>query len=460
MKIAVFGLGYVGSVSTACLAAAGHTIIGVDPDPHKLSLIGQGRSPVTEPGLDELIAAALARGGLTITAEPEQALAEADVSLVCVGTPSRRNGSLDTSHLERVVHSIGSILAASNRYHVVAIRSTLLPGVLGSTLAPILERTSGRRVGDDLGVCVNPEFLREGSAIHDFEHPPFTVIGAADPKAGDVLAGVYAHLRAPIHRVRPDEASMIKYACNGFHAMKVAFANEIGSVCERLAVDGQRVMRVFCEDRELNISPRYLRPGFAFGGSCLPKDLRAVTHLARDLDVVAPLLSSVVPSNDAHIQRVVDTILETRKRRVALLGLSFKAGSDDLRESPFVRLAEALLGKGIHLRVHDPDVALGTLFGRNRMYIEEHLPHVWQVAAATIEQATDDADIIVVNKRIPGVERIGASRRDGQIVIDLVGIDELDPAVRPWGTRPADGTVTPQVQGHRHVYASKIASDT
>ena len=432
MRIAVFGLGYVGSVSAACLAAAGHHITGVDPDPHKLSLIRQGRSPVTEPGLDDLLAQALDRGSVTVTDDPEAAVAGAEVSLVCVGTPSRRNGSLETMDLERVLQSIGPILARTASYHVVAIRSTLLPGVLESTLIPLLERASGRRAGGEFGVCVNPEFLREGSAIRDFDHPPFTIVGTTDPKAGDVLAGMYAHLHAPVHRVHPDEASMVKYASNAFHATKVAFANEVGALCERLGIDGQRVMRVFCEDHELNISPRYLRPGFAFGGSCLPKDLRALTHLARDFDVATPLMSNVSGSNDAHIQRVIDMVLDSRRRRAAMLGLSFKVGSDDLRESPFVRLAEGLIGKGVQLRVYDPDVALGAVFGRNKAYIEEHLPHIWQVACGTIEEAIDDAEVIIVNKRVPGVERLAGLRRD-RLIIDLVGIDELGQALRPWG---------------------------
>jgi GDP-mannose 6-dehydrogenase len=441
MKIAIFGLGYVGSVSAACLAASGHETIGVDVDRHKLSLIRSGRAPVSELGLDDLLARMVAAGRVTVTDDVTAAVHASALSLVCVGTPSRRNGSLDTSYLERVMEGIGQALAFASDYHVVAVRSTVLPGVVVSRLVPLLERASGRKAGRDFGVCVNPEFLREGSAIRDFERPPFTLIGELDARAGDVLAAMYAHLNAPVHRVLPDEASMVKYASNNFHALKVAFANEIGAICQQVGIDGQRVMQVFCEDRDLNISARYLRPGFGFGGSCLPKDLRAIVHVAKDADVTTPLLNSLIPSNDAHIQRVVDTVLEMRRRRVALLGLSFKLGSDDLRESPFVRLAESLIGKGVPLRIYDPDVSIGQVFGRNRAYAEEHLPHVGQLVAGDVDEIVEGADVVIVAKRLPGVEAILGRLRAEQAVIDLVGIPEARGAHRPWsGAAPAEET--------------------
>lgn len=436
MRIAVFGLGYVGSVSAACLAAAGHRIIGVDLDPHKLSLIRAGRSPVSEPGLDDLLGRAVANGTLEVTDDTGDAVHQSDLSLICVGTPSRKNGSLETLYLERVIESIGQAIAGQSSYHVVAVRSTLLPGVLQSRLVPLLERTSGRIAGTDLGVCVNPEFLREGSAIRDFEQPPFTIVGETEARAGDLLLQAYAHVRAPVHRVQPDEASMVKYASNAFHALKVAFGNEIGAICEQLGMDGQQVMRIFCEDRELNISGRYLRPGFGFGGSCLPKDLRALTYVSKEHDLSTPLLTSVLSSNDAHIQRVVDMVLEIGKRRVALLGLSFKVGSDDLRESPFVRLAEALIGKGIQLHVFDPDVSLSNVFGRNRAYVEEHLPHVWQAMSDTLDGAVQDADIVIVAKRLPALDGLAAIVRNEQTIIDLAGLEGLQNALRPWAARP------------------------
>lgn len=432
MNIAIFGLGYVGSVSAACLAAAGHRVVGVDVDAYKLLLLRQGRAPVTEPGLDELLERVVREGRLTVTDDTAAAVQSTQLSLICVGTPSRRNGSLDSDYLERAVEGIGVALAASREYHVVAVRSTLLPGVLTSQLIPLLQRTSGRRIGRDIGVCVNPEFLREGSAIRDFEDPPLTLVGETDGRAGDVLLTAYSHLSAPTHRVRPDEASMVKYASNNFHAIKVAFANEIGAVCHDLGIDGREVMRIFCEDHHLNISARYLRPGFAFGGSCLPKDLRALTYVSRARDLTTPLLNSVLPSNEAHITRLVDAIIETRKRRVGLLGLSFKDGSDDLRESPYVTLAERLIGKGITLRICDPDVALGQLIGRNRAYIEAHLPHIAQLLATDAEELIADSEVILIGKRILDQPRLTRAFRAGHIVFDLLGIDVGRQVLRPW----------------------------
>jgi GDP-mannose 6-dehydrogenase len=443
MNIAVFGLGYVGSVSAACLTAAGHEVTGVDVDQRKLALVSEGRSPVSEPGLDDLLGCGVHEGRLSVTDDAAAAVGRSALSLICVGTPSRRNGSLDTAFLERVIEQIGGALSSRTPYHVVAVRSTLLPGVLTSRLIPLLERTSGGCMGDAFGVCVNPEFLREGSAIQDFENPPFTLVGELDPRAGDVLLSAYAHLHAPIHRLLPDQASMVKYASNNFHALKVTFANEIGALCQQLGVDGAAVMRIFCEDRDLNISSRYLRPGFGFGGSCLPKDLRAIVHLAKERDVSTPLIDSVLVSNDVHIQRIVDMVLEMGKRRVALLGLSFKVGSDDLRESPFVRLAESLIGKGIQLRVYDPDVAIGNVFGRNRAYIEEHLPHVAQLFAASMPEIVQHSDVVIVGKRVAGLDALPDLIRDGRRVIDLVGVPELGDVFRPWSSSEAPRDAEP-----------------
>lgn len=432
MNIAIFGLGYVGSVSAACLAAAGHDVIGVDVEPQKLDLIRRGRSPVTEPELDELLSNGVAAGRLRVTEDTGEAVRAADISLICVGTPSRRNGSLDSTFLERVLQQIGEALHGGRSYHVIAIRSTLLPGVLDSHLLPILTRSSGRTISSDLGVCINPEFLREGSAIRDFQHPPFTVIGETDRHAGDVLLGAYSHLQAPVHRLRPDEASMIKYASNAFHALKVAFANEVGAISGQLGLDGRKVMRVFCEDTDLNVSSRYLQPGFGFGGSCLPKDIRALNYVAKAIDLATPLLNSVMVSNEAHIRRVVDAVLETGKRRVTLLGLSFKKGTDDLRESPFVTLAEALIGKGMMLQVWDPDVAIGQLVGRNRAYIDERLPHLSQLMVHDWKYALEGADVVIVGKRPDRTEMLAQAIRKEQLVIDLVGIEALGAVIRPW----------------------------
>jgi GDP-mannose 6-dehydrogenase len=443
MRIAIFGLGYVGSVSAACLAAAGHEIIGVDVDPHKLSLMRDGRAPVSEPELDELLGRVVANGTLTVTDDTASAVRASALSLVCVGTPSRRNGSLDTSFLERVMEQIGAALSEVSSYHVVAVRSTVLPGVVRSLLIPLLEQGRGRPLGADVGVCVNPEFLREGSAIKDFEGPPFTLVGETDRRAGDTLLTAYAHVQAPVHRVSPDEASMVKYASNMYHAVKVAFANEVGALCQQLGMDGQTVMRVFSEDRDLNISARYLRPGFGFGGSCLPKDLRAMVHVAKEVDLSLPLLGNVLSSNDAHIQRVVDTVLDRGKPRVALLGLSFKNGSDDLRESPFVRLAEGLIGKGVPLRIYDPDVSIDDVFGRNRAYVQEHLPHVAQLVTRNFEEVVSGAEVVIVGKRIPEIGGLRGVRHPGQFLIDLAGVPELDNAVRPWAGTAATQLISP-----------------
>ena len=439
MKISIFGIGYVGCVSAACFAHAGHDVIGVDVNPTKVDIINSGKSPIVEPQMNELIHEVVKAGKLRATSDSMEAVKASDISLVCVGTPSRKNGSLESGYLEKVMQEIGAALKGRSEYHVVAVRSTLLPGVLVSRLIPILEEASGRKVGTTLGVCVNPEFLREGSAIKDFEKPPFTVVGESDTRAGDALLGLYNHLQAPVYRVAPDEASMVKYASNNFHALKVAFANEIGAICQRLQIDGQQVMRVFCEDKELNISPRYLRPGFGFGGSCLPKDLRAIVYVAKDRDLTTPLLNSVLASNDAHIQRVVDVVLEKRRQRVLMLGLSFKVGSDDLRESPFVRLAEDLIGKGVPLQIYDPDVALGDVFGRNRAYVDEHLPHVGQLVVHNVDEVIGEADVVIVGKKLPDVARLGGRLRAGQTVIDLVGVPELKGALRPWASSAQAG---------------------
>jgi len=441
MKIALFGLGYVGAVSASCFAAAGHDVTGVDVDQSKVDLVRQGRSPVTEPGLDALLAEQVASGRLTATTDTTAAVRASDISLVCVGTPSRRNGSLESSYLERVVQQIGVALRGQAAYHVVVIRSTVLPGVVESVLKPLIEESSGRTVGDDLGLCTNPEFLREGSAIRDFQQPPFTIVGESDPRAGDLLLQAYAHVTAPVRRVRPAEASMIKYASNAYHALKVSFSNEIGALCQQLDIDGRQVMRVFCEDRDLNVSHRYLQPGFGFGGSCLPKDLRALNYVAREHDLSTPLMASVIASNEAHIARVVDVVLDSGKRKIAMLGLSFKRGTDDLRESPFVTLAESLIGKGASLGVCDPDVTVGHLVGRNRAYIEERLPHVAQLMTSDWRELIKGADVVIVAKRLEGMDDLASVVRDDQLIIDLVGIDGLKATYRPWaGTLASDAT--------------------
>ncbi len=398
MRVSVFGLGYVGCVSAGCLADLGHEVIGVDVNPKKLEMVRRGESPIIEPGLDELLAKVVKSGRLRVTDNAEEAVAASEVSLVCVGTPSRLNGSLDTHYLDRVIEQIGAVLAQIDSFHVVTIRSTLLPGVAEERILPMLESASGKKAGKDFGFCVNPEFLRESSAIADFKSPPFTVIGALDARSGDALQQLYSSIDAPVYRVSPGAAAMVKYASNAFHALKVAFANEIGAVCNELHIDSRQVMEIFLQDRQLNISPAYLRPGFAFGGSCLPKDVRALLYAAKHRDVHTPLLSAILPSNDRHIERAAHRVLALGERNVAMIGLSFKPGTDDLRESPLVRLAETLIGKGYRLNIYDEEVSLSNLFGRNREYIQQVLPHISELMRTDLEEVIRDNHVIILGK--------------------------------------------------------------
>ena len=429
MRIAIFGLGYVGCVSAACLADLGHDVIGVDVNREKLQMVREGRSPIVEPGLDALLAASVAAGRLTVSDDATRAVAESDLSMVCVGTPSRSNGDLDTSYIEHVVCEIGAGLRqrAGGR-HVVAIRSTLLPGVLVGQVIPALERVSGLRAGDGFGICGNPEFLREGSAIEDFRNPPFTVIGQTEPWSGDVVASAYEKIAAPVHRLSLEGAAMVKYASNAFHALKVAFANEIGAFCHDCGVDGVSVMKVFAQDRVLNVSPAYLTPGYAFGGSCLPKDLRALIYAAKHRDTNVPLLSSVLTSNDAHLERVPALLAQMGRKRVTLVGLSFKTGTDDLRESPLVRLAERLIGSGYPLTVVDPDVSLAAVMGKNREYMDRVVPHIDELMTTDLAGAVANAEVVVIGKRIAGLAEATRALRKDQVVIDLGRHGDFAPA--------------------------------
>jgi GDP-mannose 6-dehydrogenase len=430
MRITVFGLGYVGCVSAACFADMGHDVIGVDVDPRKLAMLRRGEPPVIEPGLDDLLRSAFNSGRLTVTDVVENAIRQSEVSIVCVGTPSRPNGSLDSRYVERVIDEIGAALANRSEYHVVTVRSTLLPGMLTQCLIPRLEAASGKPAGRDYGVCQNPEFLRESTAIRDFQSPPFTLIGELDARSGDRLAEAYAGVLAPIYRVPPEAAAMVKYASNAYHALKVTFSNEIGALCRQFDVNSQEVMDVFVRDTHLNVSAAYLRPGFAFGGSCLPKDVRALLYAAKQQDVHVPLLSAVIPSNDLHIQRVVDAVQGLNSRRVALVGLSFKPGTDDLRESPLVRLAESLIGKGHRLSIYDPDVSLSNLFGRNRDYIDTVLPHLGELLCTDARQAIDGCKVVVVGKVVSQQDEIRTTLTPGHTVVDLTRSNDWSPATQ------------------------------
>ena len=426
-RIAVFGLGYVGAVSAAALAADGHDVTGVDTHPAKVEMVAAGHSPVVEAGLPELIAAGVAAGRLRATTDPATAVAASDVALLCVGTPSRPNGSLDLSQIERVCQQIGEQLCDRGGYVVVA-RSTMLPGSTDDLVVPALEKASGRQVGRDLGVCVNPEFLREGSSIRDFRSPPFTLVGCDDPATAEVVTALYAGIDAPVLVVPVRVAEMVKYASNAFHAVKVSFANEIGAICKQQRIDSHAVMDIFCRDDKLNVSRAYLRPGFAFGGSCLPKDLRALVHHARHLDVEAPLLESVMPSNRRHVDRAFQLVQDTGRRRIGVLGFSFKAGTDDLRESPLVDLIERLIGKGHQVRVFDRNVSLANLHGANRAYIEREIPHIASLMCDTVEQVVAASDVVVIGNGAPEFAGVAAAAPPDRIVIDLVRLQPEVPA--------------------------------
>ncbi|MDT8909848.1 nucleotide sugar dehydrogenase [Amycolatopsis sp. PS_44_ISF1] len=421
MKISVFGLGYVGCVSAACLAGRGHEVVGVDVNPVKVDLVTRGHAPVVEERIGELTAEVVAAGALRATTDVAEAVAASDVSLVCVGTPSAPNGSLSTEYLERVADQIGEALARKPARHTVVFRSTMLPGTCLDLLVPILEKSSGGTAGVDFGVAVNPEFLREGSSVRDFFDPPKTVIGEIDAVSGDVVAQLYQGLPGAVFRVPIPVAEMTKYADNAFHGLKIGFANELGSICRALGLDSHQVMDVFLADRKLNVSPAYLRPGFAFGGSCLPKDLRGLVYAARRADVSVPILAHVLPSNEDHLQRAFDLVARTGQRKVGLFGLSFKPGTDDLRESPLVELAERLLGKGYDLKIHDANVSLSRLVGANREYIEARLPHLGQLLAGSVEEVLAHAEVCLIGTTDPAV-LAALPHGGGQTLVDLVRI--------------------------------------
>lgn len=423
MKISVFGMGYVGVVAAGCMAADGHEVIGVDPNSTKVDLINRGVPPIVEKDIGEIVSAAVAKGLLRATQDVAEAVAGTEISLICVGTPSRLNGALDLSYVRKVCEEIGQAIKKKAGFHVVVARSTMLPGTMREVVIPTLEEASGKRAGVDFGVCNNPEFLREGTAVFDYRNPPKTVIGETDNRSGDVLASLYTGLSAPLVRTSVETAEMVKYTDNVWHALKVAFANEIGNVCKALKIDGHQVMEIFCKDTKLNLSPYYLKPGFAFGGSCLPKDVRALTYKARALDIDLPVLNAILPSNELQIQRGYDMVTATGKRRIGVLGFSFKAGTDDLRESPVVEVIERLIGKGYDLRLYDKNVNLAALTGANRDYILNHIPHMSRLMVDTVDAVLDHAEVILVGNGAPEFRDALARIRPGQQVVDLVRID-------------------------------------
>ena len=427
MRVSIFGLGYVGAVSAACFAKEGHTVIGVDIDPYKLNLIRQGRAPIVEENLEPMLQEAVTTGRLRVTDCASEAVHQTDLSLICVGTPSKENGDLRTDFLERVAAEIGDALRTKEAYHIVVIRSTILPGTAEEVVLPILEQRSGKRVNEGFGLCVNPEFLREGVAIRDFYDPPFTIIGSRRREDAETVAQLYAGVEAPLFLTSIRAAEMIKYACNAFHAVKITFANEIGMLCKAEGIDSHEVMRIFCADTKLNISARYLTPGFAFGGSCLPKDLRALTYRAQQHDLYLPMLAHVLPSNRLQIERVVKQVQRLRRRRVGLFGLSFKPGTDDLRESPLVELAEQLIGKGYNLLIYDSNVCYAALHGSNKAYIEREIPHIREILCDDIERVLEHSEVVIIGHLDRALrERVQQLIREDQVVLDLARA--LDPS--------------------------------
>lgn len=423
MRISVFGLGYVGAVSLACLARDGHEVIGVELDPHKRELIRSGRSPIVEEGIQELMAQVVQAGRARVTDDAQAALLASELSFVCVGTPSTPNGGQDLGAVRRVMTEIGAALGRKREYHTVVLRSTVQPGTVEQVVRPLLQEASGLESDRDFGLCFQPEFLREGTSIKDYDHPPLTLVGARDPGAAAPVKEVFGHLPCELMVTSIGTAELMKYACNAFHAVKITFANEMGRVAQSVGVDGREVMDLVCRDKRLNISPAYLKPGFAFGGSCLPKDLRALNYLGKIRDLTLPMLGAILGSNRAHIDHALEMLMAPGTRRVGLLGLSFKAGTDDLRESPLVAVAERLIGKGFELQIYDPEVNLSRLLGANKRYIQEAIPHLENLMVAEPGRVVERSQAVLVSIGGPQITAALAQHGNEQLaVVDLAGL--------------------------------------
>jgi GDP-mannose 6-dehydrogenase len=424
LKVSIFGLGYVGTVCAGCLAKEGHEIIGVDPVRTKVDLINAGKSPIIEADIEEIIAAAVKSGKLRASEDSIRAVLDTDISFVCVGTPSQINGNLDLTHVRHVCEQLGQGLKEKTARHTVVIRSTILPGTMRRLVIPVLEETSGKKAGKDFGVCNNPEFLREGSAVMDFALPPKTVIGELDAASGDGLVGLYAKLKAPLIRTDIETAEMVKYVDNSWHALKIGFANEIGNLCKSFSIDAHRAMDIFCQDTKLNISPAYLKPGFAFGGSCLPKDLRALAYSAKLHDLELPILNAILPSNELQVARGLKMIMERGKKRIGILGFSFKEGTDDLRESPMIEIIERLTGKGYDVRIYDKNVQVARLVGANRDFILNRIPHISRLMVDSIDAVLQHAETIVIGNKSMEFESVPDRLQAGQSLVDFVRISK------------------------------------
>ena len=423
MRIAVFGLGYVGCVSGACLAEMGHEVVGVDVNQVKVDLVNAGKPTVIEKDFSALIKKVSDNKSFTATTDGSDVLKETDIAFICVGTPSRSNGSINLKYVRKVAEEIGEVLALIDRYYIVCVRSTVFPGSVEGVVIPALEGSSGKKAGVDFGVCMVPEFLREGSSVHDFYNPPKTVIGELNSESGQLVADIFGDLDAPLLRTEIKVAEMVKYADNSFHALKVTFANEIGNICKVLEFDSHRVMDIFCMDTKLNLSPYYLKPGFAFGGSCLPKDLRAINYESKTLDMATPVLASILESNRLQIHKVIAKVLEYKGAKLGFLGLSFKGGTDDLRESPIVEVVEAMIGKGFQLKVYDQLVSLARLVGSNKEFIEKEIPHISSLFCETAEELIKSSDVIIVSQASADFRKIlNEELNEKHTVVDLVRI--------------------------------------
>lgn len=409
-------------MSAACLVRDGHQVIGVDIDERKLELLRSGRAPIVEEGIQDLTESAISSGQYTVTSDSRMAISGSDISFICVGTPSQPNGSQDLRAIHLVAEQIGVALRDINHFHCVVIRSTVEPGTVDGDIRDIIERHSDKSADSDFGICFQPEFLREGSSIQDYDNPPFTIVGTTSDRSAEMLRSLFGHLPCEFIVTDIGSAEIMKYACNCFHALKITFANELGRIAHGFGIDSRNVMDLLCRDHHLNISAAYLRPGFAFGGSCLPKDLRALMYMAKSKDISTPMLANVMTSNTAHLNQAIDVVLNSRARRVGIIGLSFKSGTDDLRESPLVAMAEHLIGKGIDLKIYDPQVNLSLLIGANKSYIEKHIPHIAAHLTNNCRDAVSGAEAIVVGADLPDAYKvIAAESRNDQLVLDLVG---------------------------------------
>ena len=423
MNISIFGLGYVGAVSLACLARDGHNVIGVDIDPSKLDLIKSGQSPIIEEGMPELVAKVAIDGNVEVTTDTASAIQNSDISFVCVGTPSQNNGSQNLNAIERISEQLGEAIKNKDQFHTIVIRSTVVPGTVEKLIGPTIEKFSGKKNGQDFGLCFQPEFLREGSSIKDYDNPPLTVIGGGDERSIQRLRELFGHLPADFVTTSVRSAEMLKTCCNVFHALKITFANEIGRLCQGLEVDSREVMDLICRDHQLNISKAYLKPGFAFGGSCLPKDTRALLYLAKHEDISLPMLAGLMPSNELHVEHAIDVVLNSGKKSVGMIGLSFKSGTDDLRESPLVAMAERFIGKGLDLKIFDPEVNVARLVGANRRYIEETIPHISSLMKDTCQEVIEKSDVIVVGLNDkPLLAQLHEYATENHLILDLVDV--------------------------------------